>query len=372
VKPSRIIDRDLRWVLLRPVCVLSVGRSGSSLAARAMNLLGVHLGAEEDLMGASEQNERGYWENMAIFRVNEALLEALGGSWYRPPELSSGWEHDARLDELRERALDVVAGLARPERRWGFKDPRTIVLLPFWRQVIGEMDYVICVRRAHAFVRSVHELDPARTEPCASAQLWLEMNAAALEQTIGERRMLVFYEDWFEDPRRVAGRLAAFIHGDASAADPEDLDAVESFFDPRLRRADACEEPAELVGAPELEAMHAHLRLIAENDSDDRDTRGREALVARALAQGYRLRQGLRDDIRRADEKTAASRAETESARAYAEALGQTQEELRAALARHQQWLEAVQGSTSWRMTVPLRAAKRHVQGRRRRQSHVR
>lgn len=49
----------------RPICVLSVGRSGSSLAARAVNLLGVHLGVEEDLMPPSQQNERGFWGSMS-------------------------------------------------------------------------------------------------------------------------------------------------------------------------------------------------------------------------------------------------------------------------------------------------------------------
>jgi hypothetical protein len=37
------------------------------------------------------------------------------------------------------------------------------------------------------------------------------------------------------------------------------------------------------------------------------------------------------------------------------------QEELRAELARHREWLAGIQGSTSWKMTAPLRAAKRRV-----------
>jgi len=45
-----------------------------------MNLLGVHLGADEDLMEATEQNERGFWENTEIYRLNEDLLGVLGGS----------------------------------------------------------------------------------------------------------------------------------------------------------------------------------------------------------------------------------------------------------------------------------------------------
>ncbi len=328
------MGRESRIGSERPVCVLSVGRSGTSLAARAINLLGVHLGAEEDLMSASEQNERGFWENTAILQLNEELLERLGGSWYRPPDLTAGWAHDEGLEDVRERAVAVTEELAVPGRRWGFKDPRTIVLLPFWQRVVGEMDYLICVRRARAFVRSVQELDPPGGTPHATAGLWLDMNAAALRQTAGERRMFVFYEDWFEDPRRVAGRLAGFVHDDASTVDPLALDAVVAFFDPALRRADAREEPAELAGAQELEAMYEHLRLIAEHDADDREVRHREALVAHTLAESYRCRRALEDDVRRRAEE----------------------------VDRLRRWLDAEHASASWRLTAPLRAVKHGTQ----------
>jgi hypothetical protein len=309
------------------VCVLSVGRSGSSLVARAINLVGVHLGAEEDLIPASEQNERGFWESRAIYRLNEELLGLLGGSWYAPPELEPGWERDERLDELRVRAGDIVRDLALPGRRWGFKEGRTIVLLPFWRGIVGEMDYVICVRRAHAFVRSAEAFAPPEGKPRASARLWLDMNAAAIGQTVDARRMLVFYEDWFEDPRRMARQLAAFVHGDVSAVDPKALDAVVAFFDPTLRRADSRGQPAELAEAPELEAMYAHLRLTAESDGEGPEARRRHALVAQTLAGGYQLRQRLRDDLRSSEQAAASLR-----------------------------------DSNSWRMTAPLRLARRRVQ----------
>lgn len=367
------MDYSSRSMTKRPVCVLSVGRSGTSLTARAINLLGVHLGAEQDMMSPSEQNERGYWENVAIHRLNEELLEGFGGSWYRPPDLTPGWAHDEGLERVRERAVAVARELAGQGRRWGFKDPRTIVLLPFWQRVVGEMDYVICVRRADAFVRSVQELDPPDGTPHATAGLWLDMNAAALRQTVGERRMFVFYEDWFEDSRQVAQRLATYLHGDAWSRDPVALDAVVAFFDPALRRADAREEPTELAGAPELEAMYAHLRLIAQHDTDDRDARDRQALVAQTLADSYRFRQALEDDVRQAEERTAASRAETESARSYAVALEQTHhravQDLNHQIRRRDEevdrmhgWLDAVHASASWRLTAPLRAVKHGLQ----------
>jgi hypothetical protein len=264
-----------------------------------MNLLGVHLGAEEDLMPPSEQNRLGYWENMSIYRINEQLLEHFGGSWYRPPALPTGWVDDQRLDALRGQAVRVVDELARPQRPWGFKDPRTIVLLPFWRQVIGEMDYVICVRRAQAVVQSVNRLDVPGAEPRATAKLWLDMNAAALVQTLGERRMFLFYEDWFDDARRVVLQLSAFIHGAGATSDEDAVTEVETVFDRELSRAHARAEFAGLATAPELDAMYAYLRLIALPTSRGRRARRLEGLVTRALPAVFRLRAALHDRLER-------------------------------------------------------------------------
>jgi hypothetical protein len=360
---SGIGDHQARSARPRPVCVLTAGRSGSSLAARAINLLGVHLGAEEEMMGATEQNERGFWENLAIYRLNEEILGLLGGSWYQPPKRTAEWACDERFEELRARAAGIVGDLELAGRRWGFKDPRTIVLLPFWRQIVGEMDYLICVRRAHPFVRSVEALAPPGGAH-VTAGLWLDMNAAALAQTVDARRMFVFYEDWFEDPCRVAGQVAAFIHGDAGAAEREVLDAVVAFIDPMLRRADSHGEAAELAQAPELEAMYAHLRLAAELDGEGPEARGRHAVVAQALADGYRLRQGLQENLQEVVRNAAASRAETETARARASALEQANDELATELARERERLQVISDSTSWRVTAPLRVARRQVKGR--------
>jgi hypothetical protein len=331
-----------------------------------MSLLGVHLGDEKDLLGANEQNERGFWENAAVYRLNEELLEGFGASWYRPPDLPPGWAQDARLDEIYDRATRVVEGLAAPGRRWGFKDPRTIVLLPFWRRVIGDMDYLICIRRAPAVVSSVQAAGFPGTDPRATAKLWLDMNAAALGQTVGERRMFVFYDEWFEDPRRVATRLATFIHGDRSTLNSDALDAVEACFDRELRRADAREAPPEILATPELDAMYAHMQLVAAQDADDRTAREREALVARGLADGYGFREAARDDIRRAEEESTALRDELDALRWHTATLARTHDELQTALTRHQLWLEGILGSTSWKITAPLRAAKHGVQDQRR------
>ena len=76
----------------RIICVLGMHRSGTSVASRLLNLLGVYLGAEEHLLGPEPDNPKGFWEFKPIFDLNNEILGRLGGNWHEPPPLRPGWE----------------------------------------------------------------------------------------------------------------------------------------------------------------------------------------------------------------------------------------------------------------------------------------
>ncbi len=240
-------------------------------------------------MPPSSQNQAGFWENMSIYRINEQLLEFFGGSWYKPPTLPPGWPDEPRLEQLRQKAATVVEGLATSGQRWGFKDPRTVITLPFWRRVIGEMDYVICIRHPQAFIGSVRDLPAPEATPLATTMLWLDMNFAALSQTINASRTFIFYDDWLTNTRETARQLAAFIHGEAPCETQKMLDAIETFVDPKLRHVNAIDEKP-VPGASELEEVYAALRSIASNDPNDIDARVRHLQDAEFLAEAFRSR----------------------------------------------------------------------------------
>jgi hypothetical protein len=67
------------------VCILGMHRSGTSLVSRALNVLGVYLGPEEQLMRPSTDNPAGHWESRPIKEINDEILSILGGSWQEPP-----------------------------------------------------------------------------------------------------------------------------------------------------------------------------------------------------------------------------------------------------------------------------------------------
>lgn len=210
------------------MCLLGLGRSGTSLAARAVNLLGVDLGAEETMLPSDDLNPQGYWEQRQVVELNDEILAALGGTWWRPPSRRPGWEAMPELEPFRRRIEDLVAGFG--ERRWGFKDPRTTLTLPLWRSVVGDFDHVVCLRDPLEVAASAGDRMPAGADVMA---LWLHYGCEALRLTAGRRRLFVFYDDWSADPRRVAADLAEFVNG---VVDDEAVERVASAFDPGLRR----------------------------------------------------------------------------------------------------------------------------------------
>src|SRR5688572_17455910 len=135
-------------------------RSGTSVVARLLNLLGVDLGPADRLMPPHpEDNPRGYWEHLPILAINNELLARFGATWHEPPSLAAGWERDPALADLRDRARAVIDEDFRGKALWGWKDPRTCLTLPFWQAVLGPMTYVLCFCNPSDVQRSLARRD---------------------------------------------------------------------------------------------------------------------------------------------------------------------------------------------------------------------
>src|ERR1700722_14451555 len=73
------------------ICVLGMHRSGTSVATRVLNLLGVFLGAEDHFVSPGPDNPKGFWEYQSIVDLNIEILERLGGNCYEPPAFPADW-----------------------------------------------------------------------------------------------------------------------------------------------------------------------------------------------------------------------------------------------------------------------------------------
>ena len=193
------------------VCITGMHRSGTSLATRALELLGVSLGAPDSLLPPGPDNPAGYFENKSIQELDDELLAHLGGSWDQPPTLSGDWALDAGLDPFRARAAAVLAsdfgdpaagrdgaGLI------GFKDPRVSLLLPFWRTVARVRATVVLVRDPAEVAASLARRN--QIDPPQAALLWLRYLLAATHHD--PDHLLVGQTDFFTDLGATLSRIA--------------------------------------------------------------------------------------------------------------------------------------------------------------------
>ena len=177
------------------------------MIARALSRRGLHLGEDDQLIGPDNGNPLGHFEHAEFHRINDKLLAHFGGSWDNPPELKPGWEHDSSLHQFvdeAKRLVETFAGIP----LWGWKDPRSALLLRFWMSVIPNLRFVVCSRSPLDVARSLEKRDGMSIG--AGASLWYRYFRAAVRDTEGFPRIFTFYEDYFEDALSEIDRVSEF------------------------------------------------------------------------------------------------------------------------------------------------------------------
>jgi hypothetical protein len=239
---------------MRMICVTGMHRSGTSLAAGVLRLLGVELGPTDAMMAPTPDNPRGYWEAAAITEFNNDLIEHLGGRWHRLPALPIGWERDTGLVPWRKRAHGLIRELFSNAEVAGCKDPRLSVTLPFWRTVTSIDRTLLVVRAPAEVVASINARDGFDSEYGAS--LWIDYVASAWMNDPG--RVVLPYETLLYEPAVTAAKLATEFG--LEAPNQKTLAAIEDFCEPDLRHHTTAGD--EVPDGPAMRAANALYGLV--------------------------------------------------------------------------------------------------------------
>ncbi|MGY6215125.1 glycosyltransferase [Methylolobus aquaticus] len=230
--------------------VLGMHRCGTSALARGLIELGVDLG--DNLMEAvNAYNVKGFWENLDVVGLNERLLGALDSRWDAIAPITDWRVNDPAIADLHALAVETLSRTAGPSRPFGFKDPRTTRLLPFWRDVFRaagmQPGYVIALRNPLSVAASLHTRDQFAAEK--SCLLWLQHLLAAVSDTVGHPRVIVDYDRLLDNPPREMGRIAdAFGWKKPSAEKLARSVYVRRFLTPSMRHTHY--PPRSLSGQP--------------------------------------------------------------------------------------------------------------------------
>jgi hypothetical protein len=241
--------------LARPVAIVGMHRSGTSMVAKLLHQAGLNLGDEQDLMPPAEENPEGFYEHLEFVRLNDEILNVAGAGWDCPPPDGFDWESEA-LDPFRERARRQAADLwVRPP--WGWKDPRTSLTLPFWRTALGPIRTVVVVRNPLEVMTSLHRRNAFST--ALGLTLWQIYGERVLADTSPDDRLVTHFDSYFLEPDLEIARVLGFLSLDVD----QDLQALKSAAIPALRHHRKSVRDLEEHGIP-ADVIDLYLSLCRE------------------------------------------------------------------------------------------------------------
>ena len=196
-----------------PVIIAGMHRSGTSLVASWLAALGLHVG--DRLWPADRRNPRGYFEDAGFVELHGRILR--GATVEEPGHRDWGWTESGRLDRgvldrYAEEARALAASRAGGEGVWGWKDPRTTLLLDFWDEILEERPlYLLLYRLPWEVADSMQRLgaDVFLRNPEWAYPIWTFYNRQLLDfyGRHRDRALLVSVNALLKDPARLVPLL---------------------------------------------------------------------------------------------------------------------------------------------------------------------
>ena len=161
------------------VCVMGVGRSGTSVLTEGLHRLGLRI--SEDLVPASDQNPRGAWEDRDIIALSREIYGALNVTPFEA--LPADWTQTAayRLAVAKLRRI-LVSRFVDDDAPLVIKDPSISVFLPVWQAACNAEkilpSYVFCTRNPAETLGSL--VNTYRVSREKAESIWLLRTVSAI------------------------------------------------------------------------------------------------------------------------------------------------------------------------------------------------
>jgi hypothetical protein len=188
----------------------------------------------EEMLPADANNRLGYFEDLDFVELNRRMLAAVVPVGQRGHS-DWGWTEemppsgvDTRLlegfvdaaDELvayrRSQAMGGAGGREREARCWGWKDPRTTVLLDFWNARIPDARYLFIYRAPWDVADSMQRIGAAEflRHPEFAYEIWRHYNHAllAFAQAHPDRTLVVSAAGVMRDPHALLELVESRLH----------------------------------------------------------------------------------------------------------------------------------------------------------------
>jgi glycosyltransferase involved in cell wall biosynthesis/SAM-dependent methyltransferase len=218
--------------------ITGMHRSGTSLMASFIQNLGIDLGT--NLLEADTYNPKGYFEDVDFVEFQRSILQACchreEAGWQ-----DWGWTQSETIDRAK---LPDYQGIAQGliDRRqhekphfWGWKDPRTALLLDFWDELLPQARYLFVYRYPWDVVDSIVRLQSLafHERPHYALKIWAFYNRHLLEfyDRHRDRCLLVNINSILDHPNLLIEQLQNKFNFSLANPNPENL---KDLYNPQL------------------------------------------------------------------------------------------------------------------------------------------
>lgn len=204
--------------------VVGMHRSGTSFLTGSLQQAGLELGK---FSAWNPHNLKGNRENLDIVAFSDEVLAARGCAWDAPPKQPIVWS-EAEYAKARE-LIAEYDGVP----RWGFKDPRALLLVEGWQHLLPDLRFVGIFRHPTAVAQSLAARGGMPQDQAFA--LWLAYNKRLLSLYRQARFPLLC----FDEDEAVLHRKLDVVLGELGLTSVVE----ERFFSPELKHHQQVRQP---------------------------------------------------------------------------------------------------------------------------------
>jgi hypothetical protein len=219
----------------RAVIVAGMHRSGTSALTRVLSHCG--LGMPRTLVPPDGGNIAGHWESEPVRRFNDRLLARVGLDWISWRRGAADLANESDYSDLVGDGARIILNEFGAIGDIVLKDPRICRLLPFWLDVLRELEIepviVLAVRSPLQVARSLKRRNALLTS--YSFRTWLRFMLEAERASRNVPRLVISFDQLLHDWRSVAMALDRCVGGGMLDCTTEADRAVSAFLSTDLR-----------------------------------------------------------------------------------------------------------------------------------------
>jgi hypothetical protein len=218
---------------MKQTCILVLGmhRSGTSALTGVLGLLDVYLGSE--LMKANFANEKGYFENNILYKINEKLLAQINSSW------NDVFYDEEKLDTIKE--IDELKKAIKSEfeyaETFAIKDPRLAYLFPLWEAALKrlkiDIKIILPYRNPIEVANSLNKRDGMSLEK--GMLLWAYHFLLAEKFSRGYDRVFVGFDELIANTNATIKMISSALSVDFQEKYTKNKKEIDAFLEPSLK-----------------------------------------------------------------------------------------------------------------------------------------